>query len=102
MPGGGTGGSPGKDGHKPGFTLIPGTAKIVLMRPSIKVGEQSTGGMFEPNADWTEQARQNLGKAIAAAQGGLGNVVVDYVEPNGPDAAAVAHIAACFPRSRIR
>ena len=67
-----------KTGIKPGFTLKPGTARIVLMRPSIKVGAQSTGGMFEPNADWTAQARDNLDKALEAAQAKLGNSVVAY------------------------
>lgn len=57
-----------KTGNKPGFTLKAGTARIVLMRPSIRVGEQSTGGMFEPNADWTGQARDHVAKALSAAQ----------------------------------
>lgn len=72
-----------KTGRKPGFTLAPGSATIVLIRPSIKVGAQSTGGMFEPNAEWTDQARANLAAAIAEVQGRLGNKVVDYVEPAG-------------------
>lgn len=85
-----------KTGNKPGFTLAPGTTKIVLMRPSVKVGEQSTGGMFEPNADWTDQARDNLSRAIAVAQGGLGNVVVNYIEPMGAEAAKAAEYRALF------
>ncbi|SNS83375.1 hypothetical protein SAMN06295912_11858 [Sphingomonas laterariae] len=85
-----------KTGNKAGFSIAPGTARIVLMRPSVKVGEQSTGGMFEPNADWTAQARENLGKAIAATQGRLGNIVVDYEEPNGADTAAVAEYRNLF------
>jgi hypothetical protein len=79
-----------KTGNKPGFTLAPGTATIVLMRPSIAVGAQSTGGSYEPNADWTDQARKNLGNALAEAQGRLGNRVVNFVEPVG-QGAAVAH-----------
>jgi len=85
-----------KTGNKPGFTLAPGTAKIVLMRPSIKVGEQSTGGLFEPNSDWTDQAKQNLGKAIADAQSGLGNLVVPYVEPPGASGAMAMEYRALF------
>jgi hypothetical protein len=69
-----------KTGSKPGFSLRPGTTRIVLMRPSIKVGAQSTGGMFEPNADWTSQARENIGHALTAAQASLGNEVVLYDE----------------------
>jgi hypothetical protein len=69
-----------KTGNKPGFALRPGTARIVLMRPTVRVGEQSTGGMFEPNADWTAQARDNLAGALRGAQNGLGNTVVPYEE----------------------
>ena len=85
-----------KTGNKPGFTLAPGSSKIVLMRPAVKVGEQSTGGMFEPNADWTDQAKENLGKAIAAMQSQLGNVVSSYAEQVGPDAARATEYRALF------
>ncbi|KQX25908.1 MULTISPECIES: hypothetical protein [unclassified Sphingomonas] len=85
-----------KTGNKPGFTLAPGSVRIILMRPSIKVGEQSTGGLFEPNADWTDQAKQNLGKAIADAQSGLGNLVVPYAEPMGADGALAMEYRALF------
>jgi len=85
-----------RTGNKQGFTLAPDTVRIVLMRPTIKVGEQSTGGAFEPNADWTDQARQNLGKAIADAQSGLGNVVVPYIEPEGEAGSAAMEYRALF------
>jgi len=85
-----------KTGAKPGFVLKPGTARIVLMRPSIRVGAQSTGGMFEPNADWTDQAKENLAAALATAQTGLGNSVVAYAEPVGADSARVAEYQELF------
>ncbi|WP_296536246.1 hypothetical protein [Rhizorhabdus sp.] len=85
-----------KTGNRPGFTLAPGSARIVLMRPSIRVGEQSTGGMFEPNADWTDQAKENLGRAIAAAQSGLGNAIVSYEEAASVDSGRVAEYRALF------
>lgn len=69
-----------KTGNKAGFILKPGTAKIVLMRPSIRVGSQSTGGMFEPNADWTAQARDNLAQALKSIQANLGNEMITYDE----------------------
>lgn len=74
-----------KTGIRPGFTLKPGTARIILMRPSIKVGAQSTGGMYEPNADWTAQGRENIGTALAAAQATLGNTVVPFDESTPSD-----------------
>lgn len=69
-----------KTGNKPGFTLKPGTVRIVLMRPAIRVGAQSTGGMYEPNADWTAQARENIDRALKDAQARLGNQVIAYEE----------------------
>lgn len=69
-----------KTGGKPGFALQPGTARIALMRPTVRVGEQSTGGIFEPNADWTQQARENLIRALREAQAGLGNEVIEHPE----------------------
>ena len=85
-----------KTGVKPGFVLRPGSARIVLMRPSIRVGAQSTGGMYEPNADWTDQAKDNIGTALAKAQTGLGNSVVAYAEPIGPASAKVAEYQELF------
>ena len=72
-----------KTGIKAGFTLPPGSARIMLMRPDVTVGEQSTGGMFEPNADWTDQARELLGNELASLQDTLGNEVVNYDESMG-------------------
>jgi hypothetical protein len=69
-----------KTGTKAGFTLKPGTARIVLMRPAIRVGSQSTGGMFEPNADWTAQAREYITGALKSLQTNLGNEVIVYDE----------------------
>lgn len=85
-----------KSGTKPGFVLKERSAKILLIRPTIKVGAQSTGGMFEPNADWTAQARDNIGAALAVAQGKLGNEVVVIDEPVGAAADTLADYRALF------
>jgi hypothetical protein len=85
-----------KSATKPGFVLAPGTTRIVLFRPSITAGAQSTGGMFEPNADWTAQARENVGAALAAAQKKLGNDVIEAPELYGDDAAKLAEYQALF------
>ena len=58
---------------KDGFELAASSGKrILILRPSVSVGAQSTGGMFEPNADWTEQARTNLAASLAKWQSQLG------------------------------
>ena len=75
-----------KSGVKEGFALKPGAARIVLMRPTIRVGEMSTGGMFEPNADWTAQARENIERELRSVQEGLGNEVVSFDESSQADA----------------
>jgi len=85
-----------RSANRDGFTLMPGKAKIVLFRPTITVGEQSTGGLAEPNADWTQQARTNIGAALAATQGALGNEVVAYEEPLGTEAGLAAEYRSLF------
>ncbi|MFD1789013.1 hypothetical protein ACFSC3_15730 [Sphingomonas floccifaciens] len=46
---------------KQGFELPARSGKkILVFRPAVSVGAQSTGGMFEPNADWTDKARANI------------------------------------------
>jgi hypothetical protein len=93
-----------KTGNRPGFTLKPGTVRIILMRPTIKVGAQSTGGIFEPNADWTTQARENIGHALNEAQGGMGNQVIAYDEGEsgeGPAASQYAHLFGALADSVI-
>ena len=85
-----------KSAVRPGFALQPRTAKILVLRPRIKAGAQSTGGMFEPNADWTAQARDNLGATLAVAQQELGNKVVDAGDPVGPAAERLAQYQALF------
>ena len=85
-----------KTGVEPGFTLAPGSAKILLLRPRIRVGAQSTGAMFEPNAEWTDQAKANIGAAVATMQSQLGNQVVTIEEPVGDDAQKLADYRALF------
>jgi len=85
-----------KSAVRPGFVLKPGSANILLLRPKISVGAQSTAGAFEPNADWTDQARENLGRALDAAQTKLGNRVVAAGDPVGPAARTLAEYQALF------
>ena len=69
-----------KTATKADFLLKPGSARIILMRPTIRVGAQSTGGMTDPNADWTNQAVANIGRALGEAQSKLGSEVITYDE----------------------
>jgi len=85
-----------KSGSKEGFTLKPGTARIVLMRPVIQVGAQSTGGLYEPNADWTAQAREYLSAALTEAQSQLGNQIVAYSEEASSEGPLVTQYSQLF------
>jgi len=76
-----------KTGIKQGFELKPGTARILLLEPSVRVGAQSTGGLFEPNADWTAQSKQNIERELVAIQGRLGNAI-DRHELDATDSSA--------------
>lgn len=80
-----------------GFELEANSGKtILLFRPSIAVGSQSTGGMFEPNAEWTEQAKQNIQISLEEMQSRLGNTVIVAPEAYGQDAEAVQEHLALF------
>jgi hypothetical protein len=54
---------------RPEFSFpAQGQVRVVLFRPDVSVGEQSTGGLDEANAGWTEQAREQLTAALGKAQ----------------------------------
>lgn len=72
---------------KHGFELGPNSnKKILVFRPSVRVGAQSTGGLFEPNAEWTEEAKKNIRQALAEKQNALGNQIIEAPEAYGADA----------------
>lgn len=80
-----------------GFSLPANSGKtILLFRPTIRVGAQSTGGMFEPNADWTAQGREHMGVSLRQLQDRLGNRVIEASEPNGEQALFLAEHMALF------
>jgi hypothetical protein len=54
------------------FTPPAGVYKLLVLRPDVTVGSITTGGMVEPRADWTEQARRSIIEALKAQQAGRG------------------------------
>ncbi len=48
------------------FAPPQGNYKLLVMRPDVTVGSITTGGMVEPRAEWTEQARANIINALRA------------------------------------
>lgn len=82
---------------KTGFSLPANSGKkILLFRPTIKVGAQSTGGMFEPSAEWTDDARGHIGRSLDAYHRQLGNQVTMAPELVGDDARFLAENMALF------
>jgi hypothetical protein len=57
------------------FTPPQGDYKLLVLRPDVTVGALTTGGMVEPRADWTEQARANIIAALRAQQAARGGKV---------------------------
>jgi hypothetical protein len=86
-----------KSATKLGFELPARSGKTILVfRPAISVGAQSTGGLFEPNAEWTERAKANMQRSLDKLQLRLGNSVVTAPEAYGEDARAVEEHMALF------
>ena len=61
------------------FAPPQGNYKLLVMRPDVTVGSIATGGMVEPRADWTEQARAHVINALRAenAERGGQTMVLD-------------------------
>ena len=57
------------------FTPPQGDYKLLVLRPDVSVGSLTTGGMVEPRADWTDQARANIVAALRAQQASHGGKV---------------------------
>lgn len=71
-------------------------ARILVFRPDVQVGSMGVGGMDEPNADWTAQARANLAEQLDANQRSGGNQVVFIPEQEGENARLVADYQQLF------
>ena len=58
------------------FAPPQGDYSLLVMRPYVSVGSITTGGLVEPRADWTEQARTNILAALRAQQAARGGRTV--------------------------
>lgn len=80
-----------------GFELEAQSGKTILVfRPEVQVGSQSMGGLFEPNAEWTDQARANIDAALREHQARLGNTIIEAPEAYGDDAELVREYQLLF------
>ena len=77
------------------FTPPQGDYRLLVMRPDVTVNSVTTGGMDQPRADWTEQARANIIAALAAQQaerGGKVKILAHRNELPGVSEEAVADL----------
>ncbi|MFL6751945.1 MAG: hypothetical protein ACJ8D5_09090 [Sphingomicrobium sp.] len=81
------------------FTPPQGDYKLLVLRPDVTVGSLTTGGMVEPRADWTEQARSSIVGALQAqqaARGGKVKILARRNELPGVSADEVAEVERLF------
>ena len=77
------------------FQPPQGEYSLLVMRPDVQVGSVTAGGLVEPRAEWTEQARANLLQALREQQAGRGGrtVIAETRESiRGVDAKFVADL----------
>lgn len=54
------------------FTPPEGDYRLLVLRPDVTVSELTTGGVEQPRADWSQEARANIVAALKAQQAGRG------------------------------
>ena len=77
------------------FEPPQGNYSLIVMRPDVQVGSITAGGLVEPRAEWTEQARTNLLRALSeqqAARGGRTIIAETRGSVPGVDPEAVAEL----------
>jgi hypothetical protein len=77
------------------FAPPQGDYRLLVMRPDVTVNWLTAGGLPEPRADWTEQARANIINALRAQQaqrGGKAQVLSRRNELQGVSADTVADL----------
>lgn len=61
----------------------PGSVRVLLMPLDVELSELTAGGMLEPRADWTEQAKAHVRAALEEALRGKRAALVLYNPPAG-------------------
>jgi len=64
------------------FTPPQGDYRLLVMRPDVTVNSLTTGGVAQPRADWSEQARTNIVQALRAEEGARGGKVLILAHRN--------------------
>lgn len=86
-----------KSATRPGFAFPSDhPVRILVFRPDVHTGSQSAGGTVSPNADWTRDARTNIGTALTAAKPGGAADVVFMPDAEGDAGQLLADYRALF------
>ena len=86
-----------KSAIKPGFAFSASEpVRVVVFRPDVSVGSQSAGGMNEPNAEWTAQARAELVRSLESALKARSGEMTMMPELEGADATLLANYRSLF------
>lgn len=81
------------------FQPPQGDYDLLVMRPYVSVGSITTGGLVEPRAEWTEQARGHILEALRAQQanrGGRTNILESRAGLDGVTDQQVADLERLF------
>lgn len=62
-----------------------GNAKMVLMPLDVELSVLMAGGLLEPRADWTENAKKHILAAVETELQGRGEQLLLYQEPEDND-----------------
>jgi hypothetical protein len=81
------------------FAPPEGDYSLLVLRPYVSVGSITTGGLVEPRADWTEQARGHILEALRrqqAARGGRTMILENRADVPGMTDQQVADVERLF------
>ena len=81
------------------FAPPEGDYSLLVLRPYVSVGSITTGGLVEPRAEWTEQARGHILEALRrqqAARGGRTMILENRADVRGLTDQQVADVERLF------
>jgi hypothetical protein len=68
---------------RPGLGKPAAPPRVLVMPADIELGELTAGGLLEPRADWTEQARTHVREALRRELESRRAIVLEYERPAG-------------------
>ena len=83
----------------PGFSSLPGGAKVLLLPVDVELFSISAGGIPEPRADWTADAQKFMDAALSSKLKGLNLDLIAVDEKAADDFAEQVGLHAAVARS---